>query len=290
MELKEYHYVYYSYEEYGRGYIGSRTCKCIPEKDIKYFGTFNDKTFKPTQKIILKDDYATREEAYADEIILQRFYKVAENPHFANQAYQTSTKFYVSKEQSIQNGKKGGKIQGERNKKNGTGFFKLTKKEKSEVGKRGNETNRKNGTGLYGMTFEQKSESGRKGGKIGGKKSGTQNRELKRGVCGRSKEKMTADGKKGGTASIKKQRELGIGVFALPFELRSENGKKGNQTNKKNGTGIYSLTFEDRSNIAKNVNSQKWMCSETGYISNAGGLSRYQKSKGIDTTKRIRLS
>jgi hypothetical protein len=88
---REYHYVYYSYEEYGRGYFGSRSCKCLPEEDIKYFGSFKDKTFKPTQKIILKDDYATREEAYADEIILQRYYKVVENPHFANRAYQTST-------------------------------------------------------------------------------------------------------------------------------------------------------------------------------------------------------
>lgn len=93
MELKEYHYVYYSYEEWGIGYIGSRTCKCLPEEDVKYFGSFKDKNFKPTRKIILKDDYATREEAYADEIILQQYYKVIENPHFANRAYQTSIGF-----------------------------------------------------------------------------------------------------------------------------------------------------------------------------------------------------
>ena len=93
MELTEYHYVYYSYEEYGKGYVGSRTCKCLPEEDINYFGSFKDKTFKPTQKIILKNDYATREEAYVDEIILQHYYKVVENSHFANRAYQTSTGF-----------------------------------------------------------------------------------------------------------------------------------------------------------------------------------------------------
>ena len=89
----EYYYTYYSYEEWGRGYFGSRRCKCLPEKDIKYFGSHTDKTFKPTQKIILKSDYATREEAYADEIILQEYYKVVENSHFANRAYQTSTSF-----------------------------------------------------------------------------------------------------------------------------------------------------------------------------------------------------
>ena len=70
---KEYHYVYYSYEEYGRGYLGSRTCNCLPEKDISYFGSFKDKSFKPTYKIILKSNYDTREEAYADEIILQEY-------------------------------------------------------------------------------------------------------------------------------------------------------------------------------------------------------------------------
>jgi hypothetical protein len=90
---KEYYYTYYSYEEWGRGYFGSRGCKCLPEEDVKYFGSSKDKTFKPTQKIILKDDYPTREEAYADEIILQEHYKVIENPHFANRAYQTTTGF-----------------------------------------------------------------------------------------------------------------------------------------------------------------------------------------------------
>ena len=94
--LKEYYYTYYSYEEWGRGYFGSRGCKCLPEEDVKYFGSFADKTFKPTQKIILKRDYTTREEAYADEIILQRYYKVVENPHFANRSYQTTSKFSVS--------------------------------------------------------------------------------------------------------------------------------------------------------------------------------------------------
>jgi hypothetical protein len=92
---KEYHYTYYSYEEWGRGYFGSRTCKCLPEKDVKYFGSFYDKTFKPTQKIILKSDYATREEALADEVILHDYYDVANNPHFANQSKQTCTKFSI---------------------------------------------------------------------------------------------------------------------------------------------------------------------------------------------------
>jgi hypothetical protein len=86
-------YVYYSYEEWGRGYIGKRECYCLPEEDVKYFGSFRDKTFKPTQKIILAT-FNTREEALAAEIALHGFYEIEKNPHFANKARQTSTGFY----------------------------------------------------------------------------------------------------------------------------------------------------------------------------------------------------
>jgi hypothetical protein len=80
---KKYFYVYYSYEPWGRGYIGKRECWCFPEEDVKYFGSFSDKTFKPTEKIILKT-FDTLEEVFEAEIILQEFYKVDKNPHFAN--------------------------------------------------------------------------------------------------------------------------------------------------------------------------------------------------------------
>jgi hypothetical protein len=85
------HYVYYSYEDFGRGYIGSRTCDCLPEED-RYFGSFYDKTFNPNNKIIL-EVFDTREEALDAEIKLHQFYDVARNSHFANQSKQTSTGF-----------------------------------------------------------------------------------------------------------------------------------------------------------------------------------------------------
>lgn len=87
-----YHYVYYSYEEWGRGYIGVRSCKCLSEEDTKYLGSFYDKSFKPTEKVILSA-FETREDALKAEIALHDFYKVHKNPHFANKAMQTSTKF-----------------------------------------------------------------------------------------------------------------------------------------------------------------------------------------------------
>jgi len=92
MSNKKYHYTYYSYEEWGRGYIGCRSCDCLPEEDIKYFGSYKDKTFNPTKKIIL-ETFKTRKDAIYAEIEMHNFYDIASNPHFANRAKQTSTKF-----------------------------------------------------------------------------------------------------------------------------------------------------------------------------------------------------
>ena len=155
---REYYYTYYSYEEWGRGYIGSRKCYCLPEEDINYLGSSKDKTFKPKYKIILKDDYATREEAYADEIILQEHYKVIENPHFANRAYQTSTKFYVPREQSIKNGKRSGKKALEL----GVGVFGMSKEERFLASSKGGTKAKENKVGLFSLTKEQRKETGKK--------------------------------------------------------------------------------------------------------------------------------
>jgi hypothetical protein len=37
---------------------------------------------------------------------------------------------------------------------------------------------------------------------------------------------------------------------------------------------------------AQKTNAQRWKCKVTGHVSNAGALSRYQKSRGIDTSLR----
>jgi len=86
------HYVYYSYEEFGRGYIGSRSCGCLPEEDKEYLGSFTDSTFTPTGKIVLAV-FGTRKEATAAEVVLHDAYDVAKNPEFANRAKQTSEFF-----------------------------------------------------------------------------------------------------------------------------------------------------------------------------------------------------
>ena len=90
--MKKHHYVYKSFEEEGREYIGVRSCDCLPEEDTKYFGSFRDKTFFPTEKTILFV-CETRQEASEIEIELHDFFDVAVNPQFANKSKQTSTKF-----------------------------------------------------------------------------------------------------------------------------------------------------------------------------------------------------
>jgi len=90
--MKKHHYVYHSYEEWGRDYIGIRSCDCLPEEDTKYFGSFKDKSFKPTEKTILFV-CETRKEALEIEIKLHNFFDVAVNPQFANKAKAKSTGF-----------------------------------------------------------------------------------------------------------------------------------------------------------------------------------------------------
>jgi hypothetical protein len=140
------------------------------------------------------------------------------------------------------------------------GIFAQTPEQRSEWGKRTKELK----LGIFGLTPEQRSENSRKAGSIGGKIGGKTNAKNKTGVCGRSKEQMTKDSRKGGL----KLKELGIGVHAIPKEIKSEMGR----------------------NNMKNLNKQKWKCTETGFVSNSGALTNYQKAKNIDTSKRVRIS
>ena len=77
------HYVYCSYEENGRQYIGSRTCDYLIEEDVEYFGSYTDKTFNPTGKVVLAT-FPNRREANAYEHYLHKLFEVDKNPHFAN--------------------------------------------------------------------------------------------------------------------------------------------------------------------------------------------------------------
>ena len=122
------------------------------------------------------------------------------------------------------------------------------------------------GIGIYKKTIENIEKR-----KEIGRKTGKKTYELGIGVHGRSREKMIEDGKKGGKNGGRKTYELGVGLYAIPIEDKVEVCRKGGKV----GGRISS--------------SQKWICLETGFITNAGNLTKYQKAKGIDTSKRKRI-
>ena len=171
--------------------------------------------------------------------------------------------FALTKEQRVKNGKKYGKIGGPRTYELGVGVHCLTPEQRTENGKKGAEKCKELGLGIVSFTTEQLSENGKKGGLIAGKISGPKTHELGVGIHGLTPEQKTKNAKKGGKIAGKLAKELGKGIFALTSEQRSEHSKK--------------------------ISSQKWMCTETGYISNAAGLANYQRKRNIDTSKRIRL-
>jgi general stress protein YciG len=251
-KMTQFYYTYYSYEEFGRGYIGKRSCKCSPEEDVKYFGSYRDKTFKPTQKIIL-ETYDTVEEALADEIKVQRFFKVVENSHFANQAYQSSNKFsYVMPSEKARSNM----IRINQNR---------TPEQRKQISSKGGKAR------MASMTPEQRSELVRKS---NANRTREQRSETaKKGYANKTPEQRSELTRKKSDASKKAQANR------TP-EQRSESTRKGHA----------SRTPEQRSEIGRKASSQKFQCTVTDYITNAGGLSHYQRARGIDTSNRVRVS
>lgn len=90
--MKQYYYVYIVYGQDGISYIGQRTSAVLPHLDIKYWGSFKDKTFKPIRKDILAV-LDSHKAALQMEIWLHAQYRVAANPNFANRAQQLSCGF-----------------------------------------------------------------------------------------------------------------------------------------------------------------------------------------------------
>ena len=84
-------------------------------------------------------------------------------------------------------------------------------------------------------------------------------------------------------------KERGIGIYSLTDEERKELGRKSGNYCKEKGLGIFAETKEDRSKRTTQTNYQKWMCLETGFITNAGNLSRYQMRRCIDKSRRLRI-
>jgi len=268
--MKKYHYTYYSYEEWGRGYIGKGSCNCNPEEELTYFGSYKDKTFEPTQKIIL-GVYTTPTEAIAAEIKLQNFFQVVPNPHFANQVYQTSTKFRGTSETARK------------------GRASMTPEQRSEAARKAREVYHTKSTpeqrseaarkGQASRTPEQRSDISRKANQILTPEQRSE--RARKGQASRTPEQRSDISRRGHASRTPEQRsEIARKRDAsMTTEQRSERSRKGQA----------SKTLEQRKEGMRKARSQMFQCSVTGHITNAGSLSNYQKARGIDTANRIKL-
>jgi hypothetical protein len=245
------------------------------------------KFYTPKKQIL--EVFNTRKEACdVEKRLIKPFYKT--DPNCLNECCGG----IYSLETCSKAGKIGGSISGKRHKENKTGIFAYTPEEKSEIcrmggnhhvktghiqrlGKNTAKMHMENKTGIFAMTPEEKSERS--------KKSGQKHKENGTGIFAMTAEQREIASKKADEVNRKNK----TGIYSITPEERVENSRKGGLKNKELGLGIFAETKEERSKRATQTNYQKWMCTETGFITNAGNLSKYQRVRGIDTSMRIKL-
>jgi hypothetical protein len=167
-----------------------------------------------------------------------------------------------------------GKNTGNKVKELGIGIHGLTTEQRRENGRNSALKNKENRTGIFSFTPKEKSEMSRK--------IGLKHKENKTGFFTLSLEERIEIGKK--TCENK------VGIFSQTKEQLKENGRKTGIMCKELSIGICGISTEQRSETGKKVASQRWECTETGFVTNAGNLTQYQKARGIDTSKRKRIS
>ncbi len=168
---------------------------------------------------------------------------------------------------------------------NKTGLFSLSKEERSKLSKEIIERHRKNKVGLFAMSREEIINAAKMGGQKSfemktGVFSLTQEQKLKineklkkekRGIYSISKEDRTEISRRAGKISGQKSFENKTGVCGRSKEKMSEDGRKGGKIS------------------SKKLNTEKWICLVTGYISTSGPLTIYQRKRGIDTINRMKV-
>jgi hypothetical protein len=126
-----------------------------------------------------------------------------------------------------------------------------------------------------------------------GRANGRKNVELGRGFCapgvasraGKRAVELGLGIHAPGMASAagKKAVKLGVGVHGRSSEKRSEDSRKGGKNQ----------PLEAKIKGAQTSNAQRYMNTDPRhppYISNAGGLTHWQKARGIDTSMRVKLT
>lgn len=129
------------------------------------------------------------------------------------------------------------------------------------------------------------------------KKVGNENKRLNRGIFGMTEEQKYLQRRNAGKISGNLTKEKGTGIFGMTKDEKLQRnktaGKLGGNRVKERGLGIFGMTKDEKlqrnRNGAKVLNSIKWKCTVTGYVSTSGPLTLYQKHKGIDTSNRVKV-
>ena len=221
---------------------------CAPEDD-PYLGSFKDKTFKPTQKIIL-GVYGTPEECINAEVNLHAFFEVDINPHFANLARQTSTGFVSlvkTKEhrENISKGLTGRKLSPES----------IAKRQAKRVYATGEDHHMVK----RGHTPETKAVIKEK----------------------RALQMITEETRRKISNSLKGR------VFSPEHREKLSESTKGGPG--RPGARSEEERLKTSESVKKSYENNKWQCLVTGFVSTAQGLSNYQRSRGIDKSLRVKI-
>lgn len=152
---------------------------------------------------------------------------------------------------------------------------------RSRNGKKGAQKNTELGKAIFNLTEEQRIQIG------------FDTYERKVGIHTLTSKQRSDYAKMGVEISKEKQ----VGIYALTPEQIKENAKKGGLKAVKDKVGVHALTKTQLSECGKrggkkgseSVNKQRWECLVTGYISTPAGLSRYQRARNIDVSKRKRI-
>jgi len=88
----------------------------------------------------------------------------------------------------------------------------------------------------------------------------------------------------------KRRKDLGISAFNTSPEQLKINGSNVGNYSWKNKTGSFTPELtKQRHDKLRNMNTERWRCLVTGFITSPGPLSRYQKARGIDTSLREKV-
>ena len=114
---------------------------------------------------------------------------------------------------------------------------------------------------------------------------------------------VVGDSSNGGRASMSEKNEEGKSVQGLKmtraahFSKRKDEksnhavkmGEARAQQMSEEGYPGLGASFEAASAAGKKAASQRWRCLDTGHVSSAAGLARYQNARNIDTSLRERI-